>query len=181
MSRMALLGCGGAANVALVWSDTFAPGSPGNSTGWNGFTLRQTISAADTSTSGANIRVTLAASSAAGCSVSKVYIQEAAGAGDTYDFSTTPVQVLFSGSGSVVLGAGGTVISDTLVFAFDHTKNYVISAHFNAVSEVRSFVAGGGSQAWSKAGDDATTVNATGYSPSAANSVRLVSKIEVAP
>ncbi len=94
---------------------------------------------------------------------SSCYIGNAASSGDSYDFETTPTQVTFNGgSASVSLSATLPTYSDSIVCNLDSTKNVVVSFKLNTLGYVPR-ESGSGLHSWTKAADDAATVNATGY------------------
>lgn len=70
--------------------------------------------------------VTFEAASTGPFSITAAYIGHAASAGSE-DFGETPVQLLFSASGSVTVAAGSTRESDTASFAYDGDRDVVIS------------------------------------------------------
>lgn len=113
--------------------------------------------------------------------LSKVYIGEAAASGDPYDFAATPTQVFFNGGNAAtgLLNASEKIASDTISISVDATKNLVISFYCptngiaGTVETLANFTA------YTKSGDDAATVNASGYS-TAARDLYALQKIEIA-
>jgi hypothetical protein len=149
--------------------------SDGNSIGWGGLTLRQIIPATAL-ISGSAIRLTLQSATTLGCAITSLHIQRQ-GAGDAYDFDSTPAQFTFSGSSSVSLTTNASVTTDALTFVVDSTKNYVVSAYITS-GDVARITALSGWVAYYKSGDSASTIDVSGYLTSgfAAN---LVRKIEI--
>ncbi len=89
--------------AVTAWSDTL----DANDSGYSGYTVRQVLAAADISTSGSKIRVTLEASGAGNFSADNVSIVERdADANGT----TTPTEILFSGGSGVAITAGQTKV-----------------------------------------------------------------------
>lgn len=115
-----------------------------------------------------------------GLTVAKAYIQTA-GAGDAYDFSATPVQLTFNGgNANFSIGINATITSDPAVFTIPPSTNIVISGYTTAASGVGGKSGlGAGNRLYNKAGDDAATVNATGYSASTDGIVWPIDEISV--
>lgn len=175
-----LLAAPAVAAAAGSWQQTFAKTLNADEGSWNGYTLRQPVPAASISVSGTKMRTTFEGGSVEGVTLSAVYFQEAAAAGDAFDFATTPVQVTFDGgSGSVVIGAGASKLSDEITVTVDETKSYVFAFFINGGtgSDTVRRVSDSGN-GYYKLGNDVTTVNATGYSP-ASLTFYLINKIEV--
>lgn len=119
------------------------------------------------STSGNSFKITFEAkSSGDNFSTTACYIGEQ-GAGDAYDFASSPTQITFSGAGGFDIAAGNTIESDKISFSIDSTKNYVVAYHVanNASKDdVRGKSGLGDVDSYSKTGgDDTTTVDASGY------------------
>lgn len=151
--------------------------------GWAN-TLRMVISSAQISNTGlAQIRVTLQAGNAQGYTFDKAYVEMAAAAGDAYDFQATPKQLLFGGAAGYAIAAGNNVVSDSLLFSIEASKNLVFSVHGSGDAThdmARQTTGVTGWQGYFKAGDDASTTNATGYTSLAAGRVPILAKVEVA-
>ena len=165
---------------ASAWLTSVNPTLDANSNGWTGFTLRQWYaSGAISGTSGSQVRITLEASSTAGFVLVACYIGVGASSGDVYDFDTTPTQILFSGIAGVTLGTGATVVSDAATFTILPSRSLVVSAYFSTATSIRSSAGTNYSlsRGYSKAGNDVTTVNATGYAAATSENY-LVKKIE---
>lgn len=164
---------------AAEWSTAFSDALNLDSTGWSGYNMRQVLDASQITGSGSNIRLTLESASGAGFSIDALYVGHQAGAGDAYDMDGSQVQLLVSGSGTISLGAGATVVTDPAAFAYDETKAIIISCHFNASSDVRGRNASGaGTNFFKNAASEAGTSDVSGYAATN-NANRLVNKIEV--
>jgi hypothetical protein len=163
----------GAWSVTGTWTPNV------NSTGWNGLTLRQVVPVSALA-AGSRLRFLIRSSgNATGFSLAKAYVGLQAGSGDSYDFASTPGQLLFSGNpNATVPGSNASLLSDALNFVQDGTAPLLLSAYFDATSNVGARSALTGWTSYFKAGDDAATVNATGYS-SSANAANLFAQIEV--
>lgn len=105
-------------------------------TGWTSILFRQIFAVAGYSGlpgTGSKVRLTASAVSAGGTmNISGAYIGHAAGAGDAWDFDGNQVQILWSGGGTVAVSAGAISLSDEISFAFDATKNIIVSLGFSA-------------------------------------------------
>ena len=166
----------GGGGGAWVTSESWTPNA--NSAGWSGFTVRLVVAAAQLTQAGNPTRLTIDFGSNTG-NIGAMYIGESAGSGGTnYAFATTPVQVLFSGSGTLSLPTGGIVTSDSLAFSITGLSDIVISAYFNSSTDMRIRSGEAGWYQVYKGGNDASTVAATGYSGGSTEAA-LVSVIEV--
>jgi len=146
----------------LGWQTTFSKTMTAEEAGYGGYTHRQPIPFYTLAVSGTAIRITVEAGTGGSAGVSNMYIQER-GAGDEYDFLSTPVPVTFdSGSSSVTVAAGVPKLSDEIAFTFDRDKSYVIAIYFGGAATLRRESDVGNS--YYKGGSDAATVNASGYS-----------------
>lgn len=135
-----------------------------NSTGWSGYNIRTRINAAQL-VPGSKFRITLN-NVGIPINMAACRMQTRNMAGDAYDFSTTPVQVLFAGSASIS-SAGGTFVSDEINLVQSATSDIVIACYFNSTTTLRE--KSGVTTGWNYyfrtgVGDDTATVNATGYS-----------------
>lgn len=93
-----------------------------NADGQNGQTFVERIAAAElTLPSGAitQVRVRFEAGTTEQLTITNAYVEHRAAAGDAYDFAATPVQLLFSGSGSVTIPSGTSQWSDWAAFGSD--------------------------------------------------------------
>lgn len=152
-----------------TWVNAFGPiTADGNDVGWNGFTLRQRIDAAALANFDKDLcRVTIhAAIASEGFSVSKVYIALKAAAGDPYDYASAPTQLLFGGASGFSIATGTSIVSDSAAFAIPAAAAGVVIAwvaNNGTADNTRSKVTQASCFPYFKAGDDATTINATGY------------------
>lgn len=151
---------GGGGGGGWVTATSWTPDK--NDSGWGGFTLRVRIAAAQM-LAGSKMRITLENGSNP-ISMAACYIQTRNMSGDLYDFSTTPIQVLYGGSGTVVSGSGGTFLSDDIMLSQDASSDIIIACYFNASTNLRGKDGVTGWSYFYKAGDDSTTVDASGYS-----------------
>lgn len=158
----------------------------GDNDAWNGYTVVVRLPASVLTLPSFDIvrlRVRLEAGSTQACTFSKAYVGHRAGSGDAYDFSTTPVQLLFSGGASGVASAGSTVTSDWANFAYDKTSDLLFAFYLgggtssdmtrqkNPVTSVDSYYTNA---------DEAATVNkSAGYTTQATNFLHAVNLVEV--
>lgn len=165
--------------LSTSWHDFVNSTLNADNAGWSGYTLRQVIkSGGITSPGGTHSRVTLTATlGAGGFVIDSAYIGRGATAGNDYAFNTTPTQLLFSGSASVTIAQGSSIVSDSAAFAPQTGENMVITFHFSATSAIRTGNSGGSNhESYYKFGSDASTQAATGYT--SFNTDSLVSKVE---
>jgi hypothetical protein len=135
---------------------------------FNNQTARYVIPASAISTSGTykiTIKLGYRASS---WTFDKVYVGHQAAAGDLWDFAAAPTAVLFSGVAGGTVGVGG-LTSDQTTFSLDETKNLVISLFHSSSTNVPRDDGSTDYLLYYKAGDDAATQDATGYSTSASS------------
>lgn len=134
-----------------------------DNTGWAGYTMRQVLAASRlTDASGSQIRFTLQAATSNPIAVTKMYVQ-LKGAG-TYDFSTTPIQVLSGGSASFTVPTNSSLVTDGAAFTYTGTADIVVSIYTSGTTGYKMSQTSSGDTNWFKAGDDAATVGASGYS-----------------
>jgi len=116
------------------------------------------------------VRICFEAGSTEQFTITNAYVGHRAGVGDAYDFSTTPVQLLFSGSESVTISAGTTQWSDWVAFAYNKTSDMLIAFYFGGGTgaDMVRYVTGLGANYdhFNKAANDAATVDKTGYGTS---------------
>lgn len=161
---------------AWVISESWTPNN--NSAGWNAYTVRLVVAAAQFTQAGSKCRLTIDFGSNPG-NIGAMYIGGSAGSGGTnYAFNTTPVQVLFSGSGTLSLPSGGAVVSDEVILPITGSADIVIAAYFNGSTDLRVRMGETGWYQVYKSGNDASTVAATGYSGGSVEAA-LVPVIEV--
>ena len=168
----------------MAWLNVITPiTGDANKLAWTGYTGRILVPTADISyLGGSQLRVTWYASSLAGFYISKAYVQHAADSGDAYDFASTPTQILFGGNAYANISAAGNITSDAFPFILIAGKNLIFSFYVEAGKEttddIRQQSSKTGWMAYSIAGDDAATVNTTGYVTELTNIALGVFKIE---
>jgi hypothetical protein len=147
----------------------------------NGYTWRQVVSSGDISNTGRPyVRVSFKSSSGGVFNIDKAYIGQAADSGDAYDFNAAPVELLFSGASGFNLSANSTIVSDTTPFAIPSGKNLVVSWYSNQGLNEQNMKKDAKTNwnAYTKAADDCTTTNTSGYATTGANSSYGISLIE---
>jgi hypothetical protein len=161
------------------WQVAYSRSLTADSTGWNGFNLRQVINSSNLSLGGTKVRVTLqAAIATSGFTIDHAEIGHAAGAGDPYDYDGGQIALTFSGgSASVVVATGGSVLSDEMTFTLDNTKNFIIAMHFSATSTLRAGSNTGAPSYFKSAASEVSTSDVTGYTTGGSSFV--VNKVEV--
>ena len=129
------------------------------------FTMRQRVaSSVITKSAGSATRFNFIASTAtSGLTIIKAYVQTAAATGDLWDFASPPVPLTFNGQPGTVIPISGSKMSDPVAWAPEWGRSLVVSYYCAANSRLRYVNTGQGWTNWYKLGDDATTVNATGY------------------
>lgn len=153
----------------------------------NGHTVRQVIQNLFFTRDGSRIRLTFKAAAAGTFAITKCYIGVQASSGDVYDFANAPTQVTFSGgSAGFSISTGATIVSDELAFEIDTSVApgvviaYQISGTDDDMAAATASFGGANYAPYYKAGDDVTTVNASGYTSLSASRDNLgVLKIEV--
>lgn len=157
----------------------------GDGGGWNGYTMVVRFPASVLTLPSGSItqmRVTIEAGSVEGVTITNAYIGHRAGSGDVYDFATTPVQLLWGGSGTKAIAAGVQEVSDWAIFAYDKTTDLLISAYTNggaSVDTYRRLVTATGVFTYERAAtNEAGTVNkTTGYTATSNHNLGIA-KIE---
>jgi hypothetical protein len=169
------------ATSAPTWTTVKGPTTLNNdANGYGGYTLRERLPASVlTDIAGTQMRITLHAASGTQTVITKMYVG-LKGAGN-FDFATTPVQVLFSGSASKTVTAGsGPYTSDAFSLTYDGTSDLVIAIYSSAALNSNSYLSLAAPQTTTvayKLGDDAITTTVSGYTNAATGDV--VEKIEV--
>lgn len=168
----------GFGSIVGNWKTAAGPsGLDTNATGYAGYTLRQLIDKSVTSNGGGIAsRVTFTSSTAADYVIANAYIQYQAASGDAYDFSTTPIQIFFSGLAGATVTAGTSLTSDPVPFVIDASKNIVVSVYASAASAIRTKATVTGWRGFYKNANEAATVDATGYIEG--NNAILVSQVD---
>jgi hypothetical protein len=168
----------------VSWTTVFTNALDGGTeTGWAGSTLVVTIpTAALSAASGQTCRITIKFSALGNGTTVQAFMAQQ-GAGDVYDFNTTPATINFSGSGTIT-GDGSTLtyVSDSfsLPEAYDHTKNYNVAFNFGAgtVTALSKALTGAHIRYLGSPGD-AATVNKSGYLSDSDGTHEFVSQIEI--
>jgi hypothetical protein len=151
-----------------TWSNAYLGTLTADSTAAaNNTTIRIAIPSAGLSNTGQNyVRVTFRSALTEGLELNPVYIGQRATAGDDYDFAAAPTQLTFSGgSAGFSIGTNATIVSDVALFSIPAGQPLIISFYENntSLNGFRTGATNAGSS-YFKAGNDCTTVNATGYS-----------------
>jgi hypothetical protein len=150
--------------------------TPTVAAGATGYTFRVEILAGALTRTGDKVKLTFKAHTApATFGVDKVYIGKKAASGSAYDFASAPTAVTFSGNPGFVITDDGTITSDEIVFDMDGSA-IIVSFHIingsNDEPDAKSDTSAN-LTTYQKSGDDAATVNATGYALSSRDSVGL--------
>lgn len=151
------------------------------SSGWASLTLREVVVGSALGP-GSALRFQITASSSASVPILAVYAQMASTApgADDYDFANTPIQITFGGASSLTLGAGTSQMSDPIPLSMNGSTNVVIAVAFGSGATVLASNTGASAlmNGRYKSGNDASTVNASGYT-NTANPAQLISRVEV--
>lgn len=144
-------------------------------------TLRVRIDSSQVSTSGTQVRLTLAPPAAVvpNTQIIDCFIGEAALADGSANFVRAPTRVTFGGLKGVTLITGGSqVVSDIIDFALDETKELMVSFNLVAAGGQRRKSAIPGFTSFSKTGaQEAGTIEVSGYSATVTE-LRILTKIE---
>lgn len=163
-------GGGGAYATAVSWVPSLTSG------GWSGYTVRIRLVAAQM-LAGSKVRLTVD-STGQPLNMGAMYCQVRNMAGDLYDFESAPIAVTFGGSGTIATASGTVYVSDDIPLVQSATKDLIISAYFNSTTTMqRTGTVTGLSHFYKSGGNDAATVNATGYS--AQTHAVMVTKVEI--
>lgn len=101
------------------------------------------------------------------------------GVGGGYDFDTTPVQVLFGGSGTIAT-AGGVFRSDTLSLVQDGTRNLIVSAYFSGTTTIRRRSSGITAEKYANVlGNQAAVVDWSGFTETMQSWTSMATTIQV--
>lgn len=158
VSHMALLGM-----ASLTLQNAVTPLTlTANRATWGNFTIRQIISSANIIKAGTGVQVTLEAPSGTSLGVLAAYIGERSGS--TTSFASTPVQLLWSGSGTPTISAGTSLASDTAAFTITGSSDLIVAVYANQSNRREKTGATSGYACWYKSGNDASTVSTSGYS-----------------
>ena len=174
---------GGGPTWTTVWSNALTDGDEPN---WGNTVFVNSIDHILLgAATGQTCRLTLRFATLSSGRTADIYFAQQ-GAGDVYDFNTTPAHVLFGGTS--ITGDGTTLnyVSDpfTLPETYDNSKNYVVAADFQNGSGSPSLPGGttGANQGhlrYSASVPDAATVNKSGYLSDGDAVFRMVAKIEI--
>lgn len=166
-----------------VYTTDVSPAVTGSSGGYGGAGVRLVVAAAAyaSSSNGDRIRVTLRAPNATNPSnISAVWVGHKGGSAPNFDGGQ--VQLKYGGATSFALPVGGgDIVLDPAIFAFDHTKDLVISVGLSGTSNI-SGVSGLGANynqyEKSAAAADASSTTVSGYSNNAGYA-QIFSKVEI--
>lgn len=161
-----------------MWTTTATHAFSSNSSGWSGYTLRVIIPSSALA-AGSKLRITITARPGVSLVINNAYIQSAAASGDPYDYSTTPVQVLFSGSGGVTVAAGASVLTDDIALSPTGTENFVFAIYFTTASSIGITASLAGWSSWYIYGNRTTTVNESSFTSIGASTCAVITKVEV--
>ncbi len=167
-------------NFPSVWQTAFSKTLTEDSSGWSGFNLRMRFPSGEILVSGSQVRLTLASGTLVGFSANEVTIGRAASSGNAWDSTVGSLTaVTVAASGAISLTANSTVLTDASVFALNEADDFLVCAHFDALSSLRGLSPAGGADTYFKSAASECMVAApTGYTSSIAGSLRLVAKIE---
>lgn len=126
------------------------------------------------------MRVTWEAGSTEQLNITEAYIGHRAASGDAFDFSVTPVPLLFGGVANVTIAAGTTKASDWASFAYNKISDLLIAYYMGGGTgaDMVRYTTGLGANYdhFNRAANDAATVDKSGYGTSAG--VSTIKKIE---
>lgn len=151
--------------------------------GWNGITGVESVQASAMTLplgSITQVRFRFTASASESFTITNAYVEHRASSGNVYDFVTIPVQILFGGSASKVVGAGTSEWSDWVPFAYDKSTDLLVAFYCNggASSDAVKYSTGvTGVSDHEKIANDAATVDKTGYSTNT-GTIALLDRIE---
>lgn len=164
-----MLGTGG------IWVPIVTMGASSTETGWGTFTQRQRFGSALV-VGGTKVRLTIRANATYTVNVGAMYVGIGATSGDNYDFGATPTQVTFGGLTTATV-TSGDLLSDEIPLVVSPGDALLIATYMTGTSSIPALT-GANRNSYYKSGNDASTVNASGYSTSS-NSWHLLSKVEI--
>lgn len=175
------------ASPVTAWN---IPTTGGTNAGWGGFTLVVRLASTDWINTGltagaSQMRVTTEMSAWTSGGTMKGYADQRNPAGDAYDFlGPTPAEMAWGGGILTSTGANLINTSDwfTLPAPFDPTKDYDFAFFFSSVAIATVSITASGQidgDVYDKSGDDAATVNKSGYGLDNDTRSFLLSKVEV--
>ena len=130
------------------------------------------------------VRYTFKAGAGNSLKITNCYTGHQASSGDVFDFDTTPVQVTFDGgnTASSVMTSGGSTASDWITFAYNKTDALLCAFYMGTSGQdAPGYVSSPGTNYgdyW-KSGNDAATVNKSGYGGGMNDIAIALQKIEV--
>lgn len=158
-----LTGFGVGSGVRPFAGATAASVSQSGTSGINGFSYRTVLAPGAISNYGDFSKYAFQSGSGGALTLTKAYVGILA---NTWDFTTTPKQILFGGGASCVIGAANTEgLSDQMTFAIDPSQSYVVSFYCPS-APAQSAVSGSLPSGWTqyyKNADDAATEAPTGF------------------
>jgi hypothetical protein len=173
------------ADPTSIWTTTLWTHFTSNDTSWTNTTIKHSMTPAAVAADAAvpthtKIRLTFQAADGEALKIDKAYVGHHAGSGDGWDMAEA-VPVLFSGVAAVTIPAGTVLRSDPVTFTYNNTNNLIVSMYCpnDAANTGGGYEAGQtGHQSYSKTGDDAATLDGTGYSSSTAGRQNIVQRVE---
>lgn len=136
----------------------------------NAWGFRILIAANTFAVNGTSLTITLESASNSQAVIVGAYIGEKAASGDAWDMQAGTIsQFLFSGSAGATIPQNTQLTTDELTFAFDKTKNYIISVGVSSGGVKYKVIAGSGNNFKANASAEAGTADVTGYSSGSAN------------
>lgn len=150
-----------------------------NSTGWNGFNLRQRLEASQlVDKSGTKIRAKLMGGTTENAQIDSAHWGENTG-GDAYDIDGTPAAFTIGGSNSFTVNASSVAQSDEFTYTYSGGTPLIFAWHFNsaAADSIGSQNLVGYTHYHRSAAAETGTGNVTGYT-TVANALRFLLEIQ---
>jgi len=145
--------------------------------GYGGLTLRQVISACLVLRDASKLKF-LPGYLNTTYTIGKCYIGHKPYTGDFWDFDGNQVQVKWDGNDGVVVYKDG-LYSDPVDIAITKGQALIVAMYFTGISSIPNSENLYMSNGWYKAGDDAATTDATGYSEAGyAGSLNVIQAVE---
>lgn len=165
--------------AAASWTDAGLPALDSDETSWNGYTVRAYIPWATlVAASASKLRITVQGGTTDTITCPNVYVQKTGTVdADECDFTTTPVEVLFSGASGFTSVSGATQVSDEVTLALTGSDNIAISMYFQTGDTSRRNTSATGTYSYYKIANDASTVNTSAYSRNA-DWLQMIAKLE---
>jgi hypothetical protein len=163
-----LYGFGGSKRI---FRSAFAQTLNSESDSWSNTTMRQPFTNGDLILPAAApgrvrmARVTFQAGNAEGIQFNEIYIGDRTNSGDNYDFLSTPAQMFGEDGNSTLNIPAGTSKVAIGFFPFTFVNGIVVSAYVNSAGafDTLRLRTGTALNGYFKTGNDASTVNASGY------------------